>query len=154
MRSAARKASASMVMVGWPRPEVTKLLPSQRKRFLTSWLRWSELITDVFGSFPASGAEKMLGELLLPCRETPVFLRTGGVKDFMSACEHPIPKLQIIRRKLRRLSSFIVNGRKSPDVPTEDEADSPSRTIDQDIPQFWTLRTNFPVFSLCLESGT
>src|SRR5882762_3145988 len=52
MRSAARKDSASMVMVGWPRPEVTRLLPSQRKRFLTSWVRWSELITDVFGSFP------------------------------------------------------------------------------------------------------
>src|ERR1700675_2169307 len=55
-----------MVMVGLARPEVTKLLPSQRKKFLTSWLRWSELITDVFGSFPASGAEKMLGELLPP----------------------------------------------------------------------------------------
>src|SRR5262249_37997043 len=36
MRSAARNASASMVSVGWPRPEVTKLLPSQMKRFLTS----------------------------------------------------------------------------------------------------------------------
>src|SRR5260370_885502 len=52
MRSAARKASASMVIVGWPRPEVTRLLPSQRKRFLTSCARWSGLITDVFGSFP------------------------------------------------------------------------------------------------------
>src|ERR1700732_5249128 len=39
----------------------------------------------------------MHGELLLPCRETPLFLRTGGVKNFMSPCEHPIPKLQIIR---------------------------------------------------------
>src|ERR1700681_3468277 len=52
MRSAARKARASMVMVGWPRPEVTKLLPSQRKRFFTSWVRWSELITDVLASLP------------------------------------------------------------------------------------------------------
>jgi hypothetical protein len=38
MRSAARKASAMMVMVGWPRPEVTKLLPSHRNRFFTSWV--------------------------------------------------------------------------------------------------------------------
>ena len=36
MRSAARNASAWMVIVGWPRPEVTKLLPSQMKRFGTS----------------------------------------------------------------------------------------------------------------------
>src|ERR1700687_1201409 len=45
----------------------------------------------------AAGAEKMHGELLLPCRETPLFLSTGGVKNFTSAGEHPIPKLQIIR---------------------------------------------------------
>src|SRR5687768_13408584 len=40
MCSAARKANAWMVIVGWPRPDVTKLLPSQMKRFRTSWVRW------------------------------------------------------------------------------------------------------------------
>src|SRR5712692_456560 len=45
----------------------------------------------------AAAAEKMYGELLLPRRETPLFLRTGSIKDFVSACEHPIPELQIIR---------------------------------------------------------
>src|SRR5438034_868938 len=44
-----------------------------------------------------AAAEKMHGELLLPRRETPLFVRTGGVKKFVSACEHPIPELQIIR---------------------------------------------------------
>src|ERR1700751_1433341 len=52
MRAEARNASAMMVMVGCPRPEVTRLLPSQRKRFLTSCVWWSALITDVLGSLP------------------------------------------------------------------------------------------------------
>lgn len=34
--SAARYARAWIVQVGWPRPDVTKLLPSQMKRFATS----------------------------------------------------------------------------------------------------------------------
>src|SRR6266478_1450963 len=45
----------------------------------------------------AAGAEKMHGELLLPSRETPLFLRAGGLKQFMRAGEQPISKLQIIR---------------------------------------------------------
>ena len=36
MCSAARNASAEIVSVGWPRDEVTMLLPSQMKRFRTS----------------------------------------------------------------------------------------------------------------------
>jgi hypothetical protein len=36
MRSEARKARAWIVQVGWPRPEVTKLLPSHKNRFGTS----------------------------------------------------------------------------------------------------------------------
>src|SRR6185503_20255971 len=39
MCSPARNASAWMVIVGWPRPDVTRLLPSHTKRFRTSWLR-------------------------------------------------------------------------------------------------------------------
>ncbi len=39
MCSAALKASAMMVMVGCPRPDVTMLLPSQMNRLGTSWLR-------------------------------------------------------------------------------------------------------------------
>src|SRR5256885_16715310 len=39
----------------------------------------------------------MHGELLLPGRETPLFVCTRGVKKFVSAREHPIPELQIIR---------------------------------------------------------
>ena len=39
MCSPARNASAWIVIVGCPRPEVTKLEPSQMKRLRTSWLR-------------------------------------------------------------------------------------------------------------------
>jgi hypothetical protein len=39
MCSAARNANAMMVIVGWPRPDVTMLEPSQMNRFDTSWLR-------------------------------------------------------------------------------------------------------------------
>ena len=39
MCSAARNANAMMVIVGWPRPDVTMLDPSQMNRFDTSWLR-------------------------------------------------------------------------------------------------------------------
>src|SRR5712664_1791404 len=94
MRSAARKASASIVMVGWPRPEVTRLLPSQRKRFLTSCVRWSALITDVFASFPMRQ---------VPRRCTPnCCSRAGSVKKLVRARKQPIPKLQIIRMILVR----------------------------------------------------
>ena len=39
-----------MVMVGCPRPDVTKLEPSQMKRLRTSWLRWNLSITELRGS--------------------------------------------------------------------------------------------------------
>ena len=39
MCSPARNASAEIVSVGWPRDEVTMLLPSQMKRFRTSCVR-------------------------------------------------------------------------------------------------------------------
>ncbi len=41
-----------MVMVGWPRPLVTKLLPSHRNRFAMSWVRWKRSMTERRGSFP------------------------------------------------------------------------------------------------------
>src|SRR4029077_7139727 len=50
--SAARKARAWIVIVGWPRPEVTKLLPSTRKRLGTSWVRCHRSTTDDRGSLP------------------------------------------------------------------------------------------------------
>src|SRR5258708_39364181 len=44
----------------------------------------------------AAGAEKVHGELLFLRREAPLFFCSGGFKDFMSAGEHPIPKLYIV----------------------------------------------------------
>jgi len=52
IRSEARNASACTVSVGWPRPLVTKLDPSHKKRLGTSCVRWSESTTDVFASPP------------------------------------------------------------------------------------------------------
>src|SRR5260370_440948 len=51
-RSAARNANAWIVAVGWLRPLVTRLEPSQINRFCTSCERWSALMTDFLGSFP------------------------------------------------------------------------------------------------------
>src|SRR5208282_4902241 len=39
MWSAARNASAWIVIVGWPRPLVTRLLPSHTNRLRMSWVR-------------------------------------------------------------------------------------------------------------------
>src|SRR5260370_22037752 len=50
----------------------------------------------------AACPEKVEAELLLPRRETPLFLRAGGIKEFVSSREHPIPELQIIRMILVR----------------------------------------------------
>ena len=55
-----------MVMVGWPRPDVTRLLPSQRNRFFTSWVRW--YCVDHRGRrivAHAAGAQQVHRELLL-----------------------------------------------------------------------------------------
>src|SRR6266545_4841261 len=52
MCSPARYASAWIVQVGWPRPPVTRLEPSQMKRFRTSCVRWYLSTTDVRGSLP------------------------------------------------------------------------------------------------------
>src|SRR5437016_3487435 len=45
----------------------------------------------------SAAPEKMHGELLLPRGETPLFLCTGGVKEFVSTGEQPISELQIVR---------------------------------------------------------
>src|SRR5262245_58516378 len=52
MCSPALNASAEMVAVGWPRDDVTMLLPSQMKRFRTSCVRWYLSTTEVRGSAP------------------------------------------------------------------------------------------------------
>ena len=52
LTSAARNASAWIVMVGCPRPDVTKLEPSQMNRLRTSCVRWWRSTTEDFGSSP------------------------------------------------------------------------------------------------------
>jgi hypothetical protein len=53
---AGAEREAEIVSVGCPRDDVTMLLPSQMKRFRTSWVRWYLSTTDVRGSLPIDWA--------------------------------------------------------------------------------------------------
>ena len=98
MCSPARNASAWIVIVGWPRPEVTRLLPSQMKRFGTSWLRWYLSTTDVAGSLPMRHVPSRCTERCrLGHRRLRDPERAGGVEDLGAAILQESRVRQIVR---------------------------------------------------------